>query len=266
MSLSQRLRKLAKLGGTMARLGLSAVVNTPALLFAEPVRDLVLVSGADQSHAKSLLQFVRSVRDMEPSARLVVYDLGLTEASRQAVASTYPPAMLRTFEYERYPPWMHIKVATGSYAWKPVILAEVMEDFGLPTCWMDAGNVITKPLVSVRRLLATVGFYCPYSTGRIADWTHPETLRFLGADARLLNRLNLHGACVGVNPAKREARDLICRWRDCALQKDCIAPAGSSRANHRQDQAVLTVLAHQCGLAGRGCLLKLGFMPQQDID
>uniref|UniRef100_A0A7S2SWB4 Uncharacterized protein n=1 Tax=Rhizochromulina marina TaxID=1034831 RepID=A0A7S2SWB4_9STRA len=32
------------------------------------------------------------------------------------------------------------------------------------------------------------------------------------------------------------------RWHTCAMKKECICPAGSSRSNHRQDQAALTLV------------------------
>ena len=37
-------------------------------------------------------------------------------------------------------------------------------------------------------------------------------------------------------------------WRECSLDVECIAPSGSHRGNHRQDQAALTVLAWRHGL------------------
>jgi hypothetical protein len=37
---------------------------------------------------------------------------------------------------------------------------------------------------------------------------------------------------------------MLSRWKDCAMHKECIAPEGSDVFNHRQDQAALTVLAH----------------------
>jgi hypothetical protein len=39
-------------------------------------------------------------------------------------------------------------------------------------------------------------------------------------------------------------------WYECALTRQCIAPDGSNRRNHRQDQAALTVLAY---LSGDSC-------------
>ena len=44
-------------------------------------------------------------------------------------------------------------------------------------------------------------------------------------------------------------RRLVGRWRYLALKPDVIAPQGSNRSNHRQDQAILTLLlieAAQC--------------------
>ena len=37
--------------------------------------------------------------------------------------------------------------------------------------------------------------------------------------------------------------DLARPWYECSLIRQCIAPNGSDRSNHRQDQAALTVLA-----------------------
>jgi len=39
-------------------------------------------------------------------------------------------------------------------------------------------------------------------------------------------------------------------WYECSITRQCIAPDGSSRKNHRQDQSALTVLA---ALTGNNC-------------
>ena len=62
-----------------------------------------------------------------------------------------------------------------------------------------------------------------------------ERERFAGRNcngAFLGIKKDLHGAASSVMPV----------WVECALNRSCIAPEGSSRRNHRQDQAALTML------------------------
>jgi len=77
----------------------------------------------------------------------------------------------------------------------------------------------------------------------------------LGADAAdYASRPNADATLVGLatghpSPAVRDRvyREIVVPWRTGALDKDCIAPAGSSRRNHRQDQALLSYLVHKAG-------------------
>lgn len=56
-----------------------------------------------------------------------------------------------------------------------------------------------------------------------------------------------NGAMVGFSNRNQAALDMLQAWADCSMVRQCIAPLGSSRENHRQDQAVLTLLAHTLG-------------------
>lgn len=228
--------------------------------------DLVIVTGADSSHYRSLIQFLSSLEEYEPNIKVVVFDLGLTASERQSVAKTFPTADLRMFDYSKYPSYFDIKSNAGEYAWKPVIVHDVLHEFRCCICWMDAGNLVTEPLIWVRKIVEKSGFYSPISPRRVSDWTHPKTLKLLGASEELLDQRNLSGGCVAVSFKCSTARHLISRWRDCALKKDCIAPSGSNRQNHRQDQAVLSVLAHQSGITRKLPTEKYGFLLQQDVD
>ncbi len=228
--------------------------------------DLVIVTGADSTHRKSLYQFLSSLFLHEPSITMVIFDLGLVEAERQHLKNSFPSADLRRFDYTQYPDYFNIKINAGEYSWKPVILNDVLNEFKGCVCWMDAGNLVTKPLFWLRRITNVLGMYSPRSSGLISDWTHPKTLEFLNASNRLLYKPNLSGHCVAVNYRDPKARKLVERWKECALTKDCIAPEGSSRKNHRQDQAVLSVIAHQSGIAKTMPTRSYGFKSHQDID
>jgi hypothetical protein len=228
--------------------------------------NLVIVTGADSSHYKSLCQFLSSLFRYEPTIKVVVFDLGLLESERQHLKGTFPSSELRLFDYLQYPDYFNIKVNAGEYAWKPVILCDTLNEFKCCVCWMDAGNVVTEPLVWLRRITNAVGMYSPHSSGLVFHWTHPATLAFLNASNNLLHKPNLNGACVAVGYQNPKARDIVNQWKTCALIRECIAPRGSSRKNHRQDQAVLSVIAHQSGITKSMPTRCYGFKTHQDID
>ena len=52
-------------------------------------------------------------------------------------------------------------------------------------------------------------------------------------------------ATIGINYNIDWVRKLIKEWRDLALIKECICPDSSDRSNHRQDQAVLSILFYK---------------------
>lgn len=231
-----------------------------------PGHELVVVTAADSTHFKSLCALLSSVLRHEPAATVIAYDLGLTDAEVDHLRSSFTTVDFRSFDYSRYPEYFNIKNQQGQYAWKPVIFWEVMDELKGVVCWMDAGNLVTRRLSWLRRIVNQRGFYAACSPGRIGDWTHENTLQYLKVSASETRRYNLSAGLVCANYQHSNARRTMKKWRACALAKDCIAPAGSSRANHRQDQAVLSVLAHQSGIIRRMPKGRYGFKIQQDID
>lgn len=231
-----------------------------------PPRDLVVVTGADSSHYRSLRQFLASLRRHEPRVRCIVWDLALEPQQRSELAALHPDMELRTFDYSAYPDWFWIKNEAGHYAWKPTIIADTMNEIRAPLLWLDAGCVVDAPLRWIRRIVAARGFYSPRSVGTIREWTHPSSLRWMDAAPHLLDRPNLSGGVVGVDWNHARSRALIDRWKFCAGHRECISPEGSHSGNHRQDQALLSVLAHQAGLA-QGCpVARYALRVQQDCD
>jgi hypothetical protein len=73
---------------------------------------------------------------------------------------------------------------------------------------------------------------------------------FFQNDTRFADARNCDGSFGFYAPTERVLRDLVGPWRTCACARACIAPPGSNRDNHRQDQAALTYLANR---AGFGC-------------
>lgn len=234
-------------------------------------RTAVIVTGCDSSHYRSVLNLLVSLEQHESVTPVSMWDLGLKPTEVAGIAQRFPDVRLTSFPYRQYPDYFRITESAGQYAWKPVIMeAEVQRAATRIVIWLDAGDTIDRRLGWLRRLADANGFYSRRTPGTVRKWTHPGTLRWLRVDESLLDLPNLDGAIVAVDPTSPRARNLVRTWSQCAQTRECIAPDGSDRSNHRQDQAVLTVLAHQAGLAPCGAVMDasplLGIHTHQDVE
>ena len=245
---------------------LSNIVNRIRLAVVGSIRasaPLTLVTGADQTHALPLRRFLRSALDHEPGTELIVYDLGLADEDRSLVGSHFP---LRRFDFSSYPAHFDIKINAGCYAWKPTILNEVVQARpGNIVCWMDAGNIITEPLKQLRSAVVLNGAYLPIGYWYFGDWIHVGMLKFFGLEEGWkYHNWTLLGGAVAIDTRRPRAMKLLNDWSRYAAIKECIAPAGSDRNNHRQDQALLSLLAYRDKLIPIFPPGPLGFSVHQD--
>ena len=196
------------------------------------------------------------------------YDLGLHPYEREELERKFSRYLLPKFDYAAHPPHVNISKGVGQYAWKPIIVWQTLLETAGPVCWMDAGNVLTERLDTIRGMLRRRGFFSVTSRGMLTEWTHPAMLAYFGLTAdSAAGKRNLSGACVAFHPRSLEALRLARRWRNGALIKKCIAPPGSNRSNHRQDQSLLTVLAHRHGFGDAIVQDRhREFVHRQDID
>jgi len=207
------------------------------------VSRLTIVTGASDNHGQPLINMLRSLKLSRVDAYVVAYDLGLVPEQREAVRPLCD--RFEVFEFERYPDWFDIRVNAGEYAWKPAIIAGEVDRASGPVLWLDAGCLVYGDLAEVRFILQREGFFSPGSRGTIADWTHPATLAYMQAPGQILGLRNRNGAVVGFDPRQSGMREFAAEWHRLGSIRECIAPPGSSRENHRQDQAVLSVLTYQ---------------------
>jgi hypothetical protein len=211
---------------------------------------LTIVTGSSQNHHKSLTQFVNSFLHFyknDEETRLVIYDLGLGDSIQdlKIITQFSTNVVYECFEFKNYPSYFDINVNAGEYAWKPIILHETCKKYEGNVVWMDAGNLILSRLDDLVTFLRKNGIHTGVTSGTITTWTHPKTLDAMKCDTRFLMLPNRNGACVGVNYSLHWVKEFVEKWKDYALNKDVIAPEGSSRQNHRQDQAVLSVLFYE---------------------
>jgi hypothetical protein len=208
---------------------------------------ITIITGASQNHFKSLKQFLNTLQNVKISFQCYVYNLGLEELSFDELKLLYPTFNYKVFDYSKYPDYFNININAGEYAWKPAIIKEVSSEVEGVILWCDSGNVIIDSLEYLYNIIENQGIYSATSAGDILKWTHPLTLKYFNIDnsSKFLTMQNRNGACLGFDTRKKEVREFIDIFLNCASDKNCIAPNGSSRENHRQDQAVFTILYYR---------------------
>ncbi|OBZ90529.1 hypothetical protein A0J61_01432 [Choanephora cucurbitarum] len=224
-----------------------------------------IVTGSSANHLCSLENFLYSLHelrlDIEPDQfpRVVVYNIGMNRTQLPVLDQLQKNGLIDqvvAFDHERYPRFWDVAIEAGQYGWKTGIVNDARVRYGGVLVWLDAGNQVTKDFIlNIKQLIRSEeyhGFWSPKSDHGMGRWTHPGMFKFFGADEKVYRyKSNCNGAAIGFDTDNSTiVNTIIAPWFECALQKNCIAPPGSSRLNHRQDQAVLTYLAylngHQC--------------------
>ncbi|ORX82158.1 hypothetical protein K493DRAFT_361562 [Basidiobolus meristosporus CBS 931.73] len=220
----------------------------------ENVFPYTIVTAASSNHFCPLLAFVYALHGttkMLPPAerpRVVVYDLGLSTAERAKLDRVVNRGFAQeivTLNFTQYPTFWNIHLRRGEYAWKTGIIHEVAKKHGGVVLWMDSGNRVTPQyLPQVVEYINANGFYSPTSQGQMKDFTHPGLFAYFGDSAKRYGTLkNCNGAFIGFDTQNSTVMNkLMLPFFECGLKQPCIAPKGSSRANHRQDQSVFTYL------------------------
>jgi len=285
--------------------------------------DIVLVTALSDSHLCALTQLLVSLNESTMTSPMVVYDLNpvsphLRLKELQRIYSLV--VEVRRFDYTAHPPFFDVTRKAGHWAWKPIIIKSVVDEFGA-CLWLDTGALLLRgrsrtALAHVQRqIMKGDGFYSapsrgtPYQFVHVGTWLHfglrkccnnvdsprgsRESCCCCGATAsrpcmnchdqsQMSNSSNTpkslvdanmtawrqvymcNGAIIGFSRRGRAYADLLLPWVECANDERCIAPPGSSRSNHRQDQAALTMLAELRDFACRLRSIEVGFALHKD--
>lgn len=173
----------------------------------------------------------------------------------EQIHSIFPFVEYRYFDYNSYPPHFDITKNRGEYAWKPVIIAEVVEQYQNDSYnssfvyWLDAGTSIRQELFGEDIKVANYqGIFSPRAVSNLKQWTHEGTARYFGMNMSVFNNSHtpMYSGNIVVFDAKNDTivNRVVTPWADCARKIECIAPPGSSRKNHRQDQSALSILVN----------------------
>ena len=155
----------------------------------------------------------------------------------------------RKFDFSHFPAWWSIndEATRGGYAWKVISYFDVLLESKRLVVWSDGGNQLPRSLDKELERAHKYGLFTPYSGGVLQSWLHGSSAKFLQNHHMLRKVLLGKGMCTGGYLFIDYANDAVMRTVvfplvECAYTKKCISPEGSSRKNHRQDQAILTAL------------------------
>jgi hypothetical protein len=94
-----------------------------------------------------------------PYTRYIAYILPSDVNVDPETYASWVGVEVRVFDFSRWPDWMDVTRARGEYAWKGVIVEEVIRDYGGLVFWMDAGNEITEDFTETWRQVAEMGVF-----------------------------------------------------------------------------------------------------------
>ena len=247
------------------------------------INNFVIVTGSSANHIKVLqLDLLWSIKEYilnNPAfpfnVKVIFYDLDVSpelQVKNQQMLKSYPFVEYRTFDFASYPDFFDISIAAGEYAWKPIIVKEVVREqrsYGHSKTgtrsisssfvyWLDAGNCIDGsrcpggPLTDSIAYASEFGIFTPRAGAQLSKYTHQGTADYLNLSQEIYKRRSswMCSANIVLVDATNDKvyEDIILPWAECAQIKDCIAPPGSSKqGHHRQDQSVLSVLMAKHG-------------------
>jgi hypothetical protein len=203
-------------------------------------RPLVLTA-ADCRYFRSLWQFLLSAErvNLAKICDWRAYDLGLHEHQRKLLKDRFSWCELLDFDFNSYPE--HVRVATGSYAWKPIIIAENLASASGPVFWFDSATILKTALEKPLRTVSENGIWVLKGQSPIHQHCDPRALDALSVPLEVRHVKERAAGAIGIDPSHPAVFKLVQRWKHCALEQQLILPTDAT-SYHKRDQALLSCL------------------------
>lgn len=214
----------------------------------------ILTTGSSKSHELPLLYFLQSIYDVYSDITLYIWNLGLSPIAYSYIkklSMKKPNVYLLNFSFSNYPSYFNIEKNGGQYAWKPVIINYMYNLVKKPLVWLDAGCLLDGSLDYIYDYISKNDVWSVGVSHNIEKFTDKGMLDYYNIidNQNITKQRCCAGGLVGFMYPSDIAKKILKEWEDCAMHLDCIAPPGSSRANHRQDQSAFSIIL---GLNNRG--------------
>ena len=216
----------------------------------------IIVTAADQRYWRCLYQFLRDIErhGFQRGHAVLAYDLGLAPSTRDFLARRFAWCGLRVFRFEDHPP--HVAMAESSYAWKPLLLAELAAAEARPILWLDSATLFrARDLTFVWDIIRREGVYVAHGQTPLRERCDPLTLQALDVPASIRRRPEIAAGVIGLDARAGNIRALVAEWAHHACIEAHIMPRRPRFSWHKPEQALLSILLYREEEAGR---LRLG--------
>ena len=94
-----------------------------------------------------------------PHTRFVAYILPSDQSVDPETYASWQGVEVRVFDFTPWPSWVDVTKNRGEYAWKDLIVEEVIRDYGGLVFWLDAGDELTGDFTGTWNEVAEMGMF-----------------------------------------------------------------------------------------------------------
>lgn len=217
--------------------------------------DKILASGASYNHGNLLLLMIKKVIETNNMLCFIIWDLGLSKYQRKIITNIVKLQnsknnkklyfFFHIFNFNKYPIYFNINVNAGCYAWKPVIIDTTYKLYKRTLFWLDAGCFINGSLQNIYNYINTMKIWSISTGHTIKRYTYHSVLDLFNVSENIKSITMCAAGVIGFYYPSAFCIRILSLWKKCAMSKKCIAPNGSNRKNHRQDQSALSIILYQ---------------------
>ncbi len=132
-------------------------------------------------------------------------------------------------------------MSAGSYAWKPIILADNLIGKESPVFWFDSATLFHTGLERPLEIVRSRGLWALRSQQPLERKCDPRVMDRLKVPLEVRHLPEWAAGQIGIDPRHPAALQLAQAWKRHALDSDAIVPA-QAVPYHKQDQSLLNCL------------------------
>ena len=212
------------------------------------IRPIVL-SAADCRFFRSLWQFLLSAErtGLFKICAWRVYDLGLYQHQLQRLGRRFRWCEFVRFDFNQYPD--HVGLASNSYAWKPIIIADNLTNSVASVFWFDSATILLTMLKRPLSIVEKHGIWTLKSKSPLYSKCDPRVLEALKVPVMVQHLPERAAGALGFNPQHPATVQLAMDWKRHALVQEHIVPDNAA-SYHKQDQAIFNCLLFRAAAEG----------------